>query len=72
MLMKQSTIHGKYHRKPVTYSVTLMQGFENSREQDTMQTTYRQCTSQVAVDDVTWKSHKTTTQINHTNELHKK
>ena len=31
----------------------------------------RQCTSQVAVDDVTWKSHKTIAQINHTNKLHK-
>ena len=27
--------------------------------------------SRVAVDDITWKSHKTITQINHTNELHK-
>ena len=33
--------------------------------------TCRQCTSQVAVDNVTWKLHKTIVQINRTNESHK-
>ena len=31
----------------------------------------RRCSSQVAVDDVMWKMHKTITQINRTNETHK-
>ena len=69
--MQQSMIRRKYHGKLVTYLVMLTQRFRNSQEWDTTWMMCRRCTSQVAVDDVTWKSHKMITQINHTNELHK-
>ena len=61
-------IHRKYNGKPVTYSDVGIREFTGTgyhvNKVPTMQ-------NQVAVDDVMWKSHKTITQINHTNESHK-
>ena len=69
--MQQSMVHRKYHGKTCYLLRNIDVGIQelaglgyHVNDMLTMQ-------NQVTVDDVMWKSHKTITQINRTNESHK-
>ena len=69
MLTQQSMIHGKYHGKTSYLLGNVDMGIWEFAGMgycvnDMMQ-------KQVTVDDIMWNSHKTITQINHTNKSHK-
>ena len=71
MLTQQSTVHGKYHGKTGYLLGNIDAGIWEFAGTGYHVNNAQMMQNQVAVDDVTWKSHKMITQINHTNESNK-
>ena len=72
MPMQQSTIHGKYHGKTSYLLGIIDTGIREFAGMGYHVNDVQTMQNRVAVDDITWQSHKMITQINCTNESHKR
>ena len=71
-LIQQSTVPGKYHRKTSYLLGNIDVGIWEFTGMGYHVNDMQMMQNQVAVDDVTWKSHKMIAQINCTNKSHKR
>ena len=69
--MQQSMVHRKYHGKSSYLLRNIDAGIREFTGMGYCVNEVQTMQNRVAVDDVMWKSHKTITQINRTNNSHK-